>query len=60
MVMDFRVQDPAWLRTLKPGQKIGFEIIEGSAGEYVIARIQAAREQSEVPASASGGQGSLR
>ena len=55
MVMDFRVQDPAWLRTLKPGQKIGFEIIEGSAGEYVIARIDSGpREQAEVPPSASG------
>ena len=60
MVMDFRVQNPAWLRTLKPGRKIGFEIIEESAGEYVIVRIEGAGEQAEVPASASGGQGSLR
>jgi Cu(I)/Ag(I) efflux system membrane fusion protein len=60
MVMDFRVRDPAWLRTLKPGQKIGFEIIEESAGEYVIARIEATGEQAKVPASASNGQGSLR
>ncbi|WON73683.1 efflux RND transporter periplasmic adaptor subunit [Nitrosospira sp. Is2] len=40
MVMDFRV-DPAQLRTLKPGQKIAFEIIEESAGEYLIVRIGA-------------------
>lgn len=40
MIMDFRVMDPALLRSLKPGQKVAFEIIEKSAGEYVIVRIQ--------------------
>ena len=40
MTMDFRVKDPALLRTLKPGQKIAFDIIEASAGEYIIVRIQ--------------------
>jgi Cu(I)/Ag(I) efflux system membrane fusion protein len=42
MIMDFRVLDPISLRTLKPGQKIIFDIIEESAGEYVIVRIQPA------------------
>ena len=42
MIMDFRVLDPALLRTLKPGQRIAFDIIEESAGEYVIVRIQPA------------------
>ena len=40
MTMDFRVQDPALLRPLKPGQKVHFEIVEQPAGEYVIVRIQ--------------------
>ena len=43
MTMDFRTEDPALLRPLKPGQKVEFEIVEGSAGEYVIVRIQPAR-----------------
>jgi len=42
MTMDFRVKDPALLRTLKPGQKIAFDLIEESAGEYVIVRVQPA------------------
>jgi len=42
MTMGFRVKDPALLRTLKPGQKIAFNIIEESAGEYVIVSIQPA------------------
>jgi Cu(I)/Ag(I) efflux system membrane fusion protein len=42
MTMDFRVKDPAVLRTLKPGQKIAFDIIEESAGQYVIVRVQPA------------------
>lgn len=49
MVMDFKVQDPALLRTLKPGQRIAFEITEASAGEYIIVRIR--------PADAPGDQG---
>ncbi len=40
MTMDFRARDPALLRPLKPGQKVDFEIVEESAGEYVIVRIQ--------------------
>ena len=40
MVMDFKVLNPALLRTLKPGQEIAFEIMEASPGEYVIVRIQ--------------------
>jgi Cu(I)/Ag(I) efflux system membrane fusion protein len=50
MTMDFRVRDPALLRSLKPGQKVDFEIIEESAGEYVIVRIQS------LDSSAAGGQ----
>jgi Cu(I)/Ag(I) efflux system membrane fusion protein len=49
MVMDFKVQDPALLRALKPGQEVAFEMTEASAGEYVIVRIQ--------PGTAPGGQG---
>jgi Cu(I)/Ag(I) efflux system membrane fusion protein len=40
MTMGFRARDPALLRPLKPGQKVDFEIVEESAGEYVIVRIQ--------------------
>lgn len=39
MTMDFHARDPALLRALKPGQKVDFEIVEESAGEYVIVRI---------------------
>jgi Cu(I)/Ag(I) efflux system membrane fusion protein len=42
MTMDFRVSDPALLRSLKPGQKVAFEITEESAGEYIIVHIQPA------------------
>lgn len=42
MTMDFRVEDPELLRPLKPGQKVDFDIIEESAGEYVIVHIQPA------------------
>lgn len=42
MIMDFRVSDPALLRSLKPGQKVAFEITEESAGEYIIVHIQTA------------------
>jgi len=42
MTMDFRVPDPALLRSLKPGQKVAFEITEESAGEYIIVHIQPA------------------
>lgn len=40
MLMDFQVADPNWLDSLKPGQKVAFEITEKTAGEYVIVHIQ--------------------
>ncbi|SDY41460.1 efflux RND transporter periplasmic adaptor subunit [Nitrosomonas sp. Nm33] len=39
MIMDFRIADPALLRSLKPGQRVTFEITEESAGEYLLVRI---------------------
>lgn len=42
MTMDFKVRDAALLRTLKPGQKIAFEMVAGTSGEYVIVRVQPA------------------
>jgi Cu(I)/Ag(I) efflux system membrane fusion protein len=42
MTMDFRFLEPAVLQSLKPGQKIIFEIVEESAGEFVIVHIQSA------------------
>jgi Cu(I)/Ag(I) efflux system membrane fusion protein len=42
MVMDFRIQEAALLRSLALGQKVVFEIVEESAGEFVIVRIQPA------------------
>lgn len=42
MIMDFRARDSELLRSLKPGQKVDFEIVEESAGEYVIVRIHPA------------------
>ncbi len=42
MSMDFRVKDPALLRTLKPNQKIVFEFVESGSGEYLIVRVQPA------------------
>ena len=40
MTMDFRVRDKASLATLKPGQRIEFELVEEKKGSYVINRIQ--------------------
>jgi Cu(I)/Ag(I) efflux system membrane fusion protein len=40
MTMDFRVRDKASLTTLKPDQKIEFELIEEKKGSYVISRIK--------------------
>ena len=40
MTMDFKVRDAALLRTLKPGQKIAFDLAGETGGEYVIVRIQ--------------------
>lgn len=56
MTMDFRVKDPAVLRTFKPGQRIGFEFVVEGDGEYVIVRVQPAAAKAATaaqPASAS-------
>lgn len=42
MLMDFHILEPALLHSLKLDQKIDFELIEVSAGEYVIERIHPA------------------
>jgi len=42
MTMDFKVKDPALLRTLKPGQSIAFDFVEAAAGEWTIVRVQPA------------------
>jgi len=42
MTMDFRVKDPALMRPLKPGQKIGFEFTDTGGGDYLIVRVQPA------------------
>jgi len=42
MTMDFKVKDAALLRTLKPGQKIVFDLVGEAGGEYAIVRIQPA------------------
>lgn len=42
MTMDFRVKDPALLRTLKPGQKIDFDFVDAGGGAYLIVRAQPA------------------
>lgn len=48
MTMDFRLADPGLLRPLVPGQKVAFEMIEKSAGEYVITHIRPAQTNSVV------------
>jgi Cu/Ag efflux protein CusF len=40
MTMDFQVRDKASLATLKPEQKIEFEMVEEKKGSYVITRIK--------------------
>jgi Cu(I)/Ag(I) efflux system membrane fusion protein len=42
MTMDFKVKDPALLRTLKPGQSLGFEFVAAAGGDYTIVRVQPA------------------
>jgi len=42
MTMDFKVKDAALLRTLKPGQRIVFDLAGEPGGEYTIVSIQAA------------------
>lgn len=55
MTMDFHVLDPALLRTLKPGQRIAFEIAEKSTGEHIIVRIQTAGSGPTGPAASATG-----
>jgi Cu(I)/Ag(I) efflux system membrane fusion protein len=40
MSMDFRVKDPAVVRTFKPGQKIAFEFVDSGGGEFVIVGVK--------------------
>jgi Cu/Ag efflux protein CusF len=40
MTMDFQVRDKAKLSTLKPEQKIEFDLVEEKKGSYVINRIK--------------------
>ncbi len=42
MTMDFKVKDAGLLRTLKPGQKIDFDLVGDAGGEYTIVGIRAA------------------
>ena len=42
MTMEFKVKDPALLRTLKPGQNLGFEFLAEPGGDYVIVRVRPA------------------
>jgi Cu(I)/Ag(I) efflux system membrane fusion protein len=42
MSMDFRVKDPALVRTMKPGQKISFDFVDAGGGEFVIVGVKAA------------------
>ena len=42
MSMEFRVKDPALLRTLKANQKIRFEFVDSGSGEFLIVRAQPA------------------
>ena len=42
MSMDFRVKDPALVRTMKPGQKISFEFVDAGGGEYLIVGVKPA------------------
>jgi Cu(I)/Ag(I) efflux system membrane fusion protein len=42
MSMDFRIKDPALVRTMKPGQKINFEFVDAGGGEFVIVGVKPA------------------
>lgn len=46
MTMDFKVKDAALLRTLKPGQRVVFDLAGEAGGEYTIVRIQPAESKS--------------
>ena len=50
MTMDFKVRDAALLRTLKPGQRIVFDLAGEPGGEYTIVRIQPAASKSAIDA----------
>lgn len=39
MTMDFQVKDKTQLSKLKAGQKVSFELLKGSDGQYLITRI---------------------
>lgn len=43
MTMDFQVKDKAQLSKLKAGQKVSFELLKGSDGQYLITRITPAK-----------------
>ena len=43
MTMDFSVKDKALLKSIKPGDKIEFELTEATKGEFVITRITPAK-----------------
>jgi Cu(I)/Ag(I) efflux system membrane fusion protein len=45
MTMDFHVKEPALLRSLRPGQRIGFEFVAEPGGDYTIVRVQPAAAQ---------------
>ncbi|MDO8361227.1 MAG: efflux RND transporter periplasmic adaptor subunit [Devosia sp.] len=47
MTMDFHVKDPALLRTLRPGQRIVFEFVAETGGEYAVVRVQPATPAAE-------------
>jgi Cu(I)/Ag(I) efflux system membrane fusion protein len=48
MTMDFKVKEPALLRTLKPGQSISFEFVAETGGEYNIVRARGAAPKAAV------------
>ncbi len=39
MTMEFKVANPSLLAGLKPGSKLGFEVVERQPGEWVITRV---------------------
>src|SRR5487761_2773222 len=50
MTMDFKVKDAALLRTLKPGQRVVFDLAGEAGGEYTIVRIEPAASKSAIEA----------
>lgn len=43
MTMEFQTKDKSQISKLKAGQKVNFELIKGSDGQYLITRITPAR-----------------